>query len=146
MSQANGISPQFVGPVAAQSFQSTLVEPVMGTFSQQLRAIPQTIKVTTNGTTEVNVFGTTNPVSGTFIGARTLGLDDANGNITLQHTSAGTVVFTIAKGSAGGVKGSHFGAVAFAAGATATVKSSAAANAVVEIDFIASNPALQGAQ
>lgn len=145
---SNRHSPSFPGPVAAQSFQSTLVANVAGTYTEQsLRVIPQRIQVITNGTTEVNVFGSTNPVAGTFLGARIISKDDANGNITLQHTSAGTTVFTIAKGSAGAVKGSYFAATAFAAGATATVKSSASTgNAVVEIDFIASNPALPGAQ
>ena len=138
MAQPNGNSPQFAGPVAAQSFQTTLTgDPTK---------IPQTIRIDTNGTTEVNVFGTTTPAAGTFLGARIISKDDANGNITLQHTSAGTVVFTIAKGSQGAVKGSVFTATAFTAGATATIKSSAASNAVVEIDFVISNPALVGAQ
>ncbi len=134
----------FSGPISAQSIQSVLVPLVSGTYtSGTMRAIPQKILVQTNGTTEVNVFGTTNPVSGTFLGARVIAKDDITADITLQHTSAGTVVFTIAKGSAGAVKGSVFGAVAFAADATATIKSSAATgNALVELDFIVQNPAL----
>jgi hypothetical protein len=140
MALPNANSPSFSGPIAAQSFQTTLTgNPVQ---------IPQKIVRSTNGTTEVNVFGATNPVSGTFLGMKIIPHDDANGNITLQHTSAGTVVYTIAKGSAGAVKGSALPAVgvAFVAGATATIKSSTTANATVEIDFIASNPALPGAQ
>jgi hypothetical protein len=148
MAQTDGFGPSFPGPIAAQSFQSTLVSSVAGTYGQlSMRVIPQRINVLTNGTAEVNVFGSTNPVSGTFLSARVISKDDGNGNITLQHTSAGTVVFTIAKGSAGGVKGTYFAATAFAAGATATIKSSGATgDAVVEIDFIASNPKLPGAQ
>lgn len=144
----SGFAPNFPGPVAGQTFQSTLFTPVSGTYTEQnMRVIPQRITLMTNGTTEVNVFGTTNGISGTFIGAaRIISKDDANGNITLQHTSAGTVLFTIAKGSQGSVKGSYFAATAFAATGTATIKSSGTGNAVVEIDFIASNPALPGAQ
>lgn len=144
----NRFSPSFPGPLAAQSISRTLFQAVTGTYTQQAtRAIPETVVVQTNGTTEVNVFGTTNPISGTFLAARIISQDDANGNITLQHTSAGTTVFTIAKGSAGAVKGSYFAATPFAINATATVKSSSAtANAYVEIDFIPSNPALPGAQ
>lgn len=148
MAQSNGDSPNFSGPVSAQHFSSTLFQPVAGTYTQlNLRAIPQTVALMTNGTTQVNVFGTTNPISGTFIAARIMAKDDANGNITLQHTSAGTTVFTIAKGSAGAVKGSYFAATSFAINGTATVKSSTTTgNAYVEIDFIPSNPALPGAQ
>jgi hypothetical protein len=148
MSQPDGFAPGFPGPVHAQSFQSTLVSPVAGTYTEQsVRVIPDKILVMTNGTTEVNVFGSTNPVSGTFLGARIIAKDDANGNVTLQHTAAGTTVFTIAKGSAGAMKGSYFAAVAFVAGATATVKSSTTTgNALVEIDFLVSNPRLPGAQ
>lgn len=147
MSQATD-SPNFSGPVSAPSFQSTAVPVASGTYTaNDIRAIPQKIIIATNGTTEVNVFGATNPFSGTFLGARIIPKDDANGNITLQHTSAGTTVFTIAKGSAGAVKGSYFAPTAFAINGTATVKSSSAtANALVEIDFVASNPALLGAQ
>lgn len=148
MSQPNGLAPSHAGPVAAQTFQSTLVPIATGSYtSNNMRFIPQRIVVATNGTTEVDVFASTNPVAGTFLGARIISKDDNNGNITLQHTSAGSVVFTIAKGSAGAVKGSYFASTAFAAGATATIKSSGSTgNALVEIDFIASNPALPGAQ
>lgn len=149
MALTDGNSPQVPGLVTAQSFVSTLVAPVNGTYSQgNDRYIPQTIKVITNGTTEVNVFAATNPVSGTFTGvAKIVSKDNANGNISLQHTIAGTVVFIIAKGSEGGVKGTFFPATAFTAGGTATLKSSTATgNAVVELDFIVSNPQLPGAQ
>ncbi len=136
-------SPQEIGPVAAPYFNSTAVTPASGTYTQQsLRAIPEKVIVITNGTTEVNVFGTTNPFSGIFLDAKILAKDDLNGDITLQHTSASTVVFTISKGSAGAIKGSYFAATAFTAGATATVKSSGTGNAVVEIDFLPTNPAL----
>lgn len=148
MSQTDGFGPSFPGPLAAQSFQSTLVAPVAGTYTQKnMRVIPQTIKLVTRGTTEIDVFAATNPTSGTFTGARIYAADDNNGTITLQHTSAGTVVFSIAKGSQGAAKSTYFGAVAFAAGATATIKSSGSTgDAVVEIDFIATNPKLPGAQ
>lgn len=138
---ANDNNKQFLGPVAAQTVIETLVGNTGAT-----RWIKKTVVLDTNGTTEVNVFGTTNGISGTFIGARITSKDEANGDITLQHTSAGTVVFTIAKGSQGVVKGSAFAAASFAATGTATVKSSAASNARVEIDFIVSHPALPGAQ
>lgn len=144
MAQPDGFSPQFPGNVVAKGFISTLV-PVNGTLIRFMKH--NTVTVKTNGTSEVDVFAATNPISGTFLGARILNKDDANGNITLQHTSAGTTVFTIAKGSQGVIKGSVFAATAFASGATATVKSSAAAaNADVEIDFISSDPRLPGAQ
>lgn len=141
-------SPQFIGPVTAQSFQTSSVPTVTGVYTaNNIRAVPQTIVVATNGTTEVNVFGSVNPFSGTFLNAKILSKNDANGNITLQHTSAGTTVFTIAKGSAGAVKGSYFAPTAFAINSTATVKSSTSTGDVlVEIDFIASNPGLPGAQ
>lgn len=134
MSQPDGFSPQFPGSVTAKYFTTTLT----GSPS----AIPQTVKVSTNGTTEVNIFGTTNGVTGTFTGlARITSKDDADGNITLQN-DAGTTLFTIAKGSQGAVKGTAFSAVAFTANGTATIKSSAASNAIVEIDFIVANPQL----
>ncbi len=139
MAQPNGNSPQFPGPVSAQSYQSTLTGDVTD--------IPQRVIVATNGTTEVNVFGTTNGFAGTLTGtARIISKDDTSGNITLQHTSAGTTVFTIAKGSEGAMKGTAFSATSFASTGTMTVKSSSAGNAVVEIDFVASNPALPGPQ
>jgi len=138
---ANDNNKQFSGPVAAQTVVETLVGNTAAT-----RWIKKTIVLDTNGTTEVDVFGTTNGIAGTFIGARITSKDDANGNITLQHTSAGTVVFTIAKGSMGAVKGSAFAATSFAATGTATIKSSASSNARVEIDFLVSHPGLTGAQ
>lgn len=138
---ANENNLQFSGPVVAQTF----IENLVGN-SGKTRWIKKTVVLDTNGTTEVDVFGTTNGIAGTFIGARTVAKDDANGNITLQHTSAATVLFTIAKGSEGAVKASAFTPTAFAATGTATVKSSAAGNARVEIDFIVSHPALPGAQ
>lgn len=138
---ANDNNRQYAGPLAAQTMVETLVGNTGAT-----RWIKKTVVLDTNGTTEVNVFGATNGISGTFIGAKIISKDDANGNITLQHTSAGTVVFTIAKGSEGSSKGSAFAATTFASTGTATVKSSAAANARVEIDFLVSHPALPGAQ
>ena len=138
MSQPDGFSPLYPGSVAGQGFQSTL--------TGDARDIPQKLIRSTNGTTEVNVFGTTNPADGTFLGARVISKNNTAANITLQHTVAGTTVFTIAKGSEGALKGTFFPAVAFAAGATATIKSSVAgADAVVEIDFILTNPKLPGA-
>lgn len=139
---ANDNNKQFSGPVVAQTFVENLVSNTSPT-----RWIKKTIILDTNGTTEVDVFGATNGIAGTFTGARIMPKDDTNGNITLQHTIAGTVVFLIAKGSAGAVKGSAFAPVAFAATGTATIKSSgASANARVEIDFIVSHPALPGAR
>jgi len=140
MAQPNGNSPQFAGPVSAQSFQTT------GVPHSLARTVVQTVAVTTDGTTEVGIFGDTNPFSGTFYGARIISKDDANGTITLQHTSAGTVLFSLAKGSAGAMKGSALAPTSFAYGGTATVKSSGTGNVLVEIDFIVSNPALPGAQ
>lgn len=137
---ANENNFQAAGPIVAQ----TVVENIVGNTAAT-RWIKKTIVLDTNGSTEVNVFGTTNGIAGTFVGARIIPKDDANGNITLQHTSAGTVVFTIAKGSQGAVKGSAFAATAFAATGTATVKSTSG-NCRVEIDFIVSHPALTGAQ
>lgn len=131
------------GPISAQSFQSTVVPIATGTVTQTKRFVPQTIKVQTNGTTEVDVFAAANPISGTLVGlARITALDDANGNITCQGTSAGTTYFTIAKGSAGAVKGSVFAGVPFAKDGTLTVKSSGTGNVIVELDFVAVNPAL----
>jgi len=138
---ANENNVQYAGPVVAQNFIENLVGNAGAT-----RWIKKTVILDTNGTTEVNVFGTTNGISGTFVGARIVPKNDANANITLQHTSAGTVVFTIAKGSEGAVKGSAFTATAFVGSATATVKSSSTANARVEIDFLVSHPGLIGAQ
>ena len=135
------------GPVSAQSFQSNAVPVASGSYTAPIRAIPQKIVVSTNGTTEVNVFSALNPFSGTLLGAKIVSKDDANGNITLQHTSAGTTVFTIAKGSAGAIKGSYFAPTAFGINGTMTVKSSTSTgNALVELDFVVSNPALPGAQ
>lgn len=143
----NGFAPH-PGPLAAESFQSTAVPTVTGTYTAfSIRAITQKILVATNGTSEVNVFGTVNPFSGTLIAARIIAKDDDDGNITLQHTSSGTVVFTIAKGSAGAVTGSYFAPARFGLNGTMTVKSSVATgNALVELDFVVSNPALPGAQ
>jgi len=140
---ANENNFQAAGPIAAQTVVETLVGNTGAT-----RWIKKTIVLDTNGTTEVPIFGTTNGIAGTFIGASIVSKDDANGNITLQNNPAGTVstIFTIAKGSQGASKGSAFAAVAFSATGTATVKSSAASNARVEIDFIVSHPGLIGAQ
>jgi hypothetical protein len=138
---ANDNNKQFSGPVAAQ----TVVETLVGN-SAATRWIKKTVVLDTNGSTEVDIFGTTNGIAGTFIGMRSTAKDTSAGNITLQHTIAGTVVCSIAKGtSGGGVVGSAFPATAFAATGTATVKSSGG-NSRVEIDFIVSHPALPGAQ
>lgn len=138
---ANENNQQFAGPVVAQNF----IDNQLGNTGAT-RWIKKTVVLDTNGTTEVNVFGATNGVAGTFIGSKIISKDDTAGNITLQHTSAGTVVFTIAKGSQGAVTGSAFAATSFAATGTATIKSSTSSNARVEIDFIVSHPALPGAQ
>jgi len=146
MSQSNGLNPQYAGLQTQQGLVNTFV-PVNGTNIRYAKH--NTVVVLTNGTTEVNVFGPTNGFAGTFLGARIISRDDANGNITLQNNPAGTAttIFTIAKGSEGGVKGSYFSHVAFSSGGTATIKSSAATGqAIVELDFIASNPQLPGAQ
>ena len=138
MANENGF--QSAGPMVAQTFVENLVGNTGAT-----RWMKKTVVLDTNGATEVNVFGTTNGISGTFIGARITPKDDANGTITLQHTSAATVLFSLAKGSSGAVKGSAFTPTAFVADGTATVKSTSG-NCRVEIDFIVSHPGLPGAQ
>lgn len=143
MSQANGHAPFFPGPVAAQAFQSTVVgDPTK---------IPQRIVVATNGTTPVNVFGATNGFAGTFTGvAKVISIDGTGGSISLKNNPAGTettVFTTLGKGiGQGSMIGTYFPAVAFSSTGTATIQSSSAGNAVVELDFILSNPALSGAQ
>lgn len=130
------------GPASAGSFQTT--------FTGDVTRFPQRVVLSTNGTTPVNVFSTTNLVSGTFTGRATvISKDGTAGAITLKQNKAGTetTVFTITnKGTAGSMTGTHFTAVSFLATGTATVQSSTSSNAVVEIDFVASNPALPGAQ
>lgn len=144
MSQPNGLNPQFGGLVTGPGMVRTTV-PVNGTNIRYMKH--ETVVVHTNGTTEVDVFGTTNGFAGTFLGARVISKDATVANITLQHTVAGTVVFTIAKGSQGVVSGTFFNHAAFASNGTATIKSSSASGqAIVEIDFIPSDPRLPGAQ
>jgi hypothetical protein len=137
MSQPDGNSPQFPGPVLAQAF----VTPT----GEAMRRI-----VRTNGTTKVNVFGTTNGISGTILGVKTIAQDATGGFITLTKNDTGTeagIASNIVKGTTvGGVAGTAFSATAFAATGTMTVVSSSAGNAVVEIDFIMSDPRLPGAQ
>lgn len=140
-------SPQFPGSVSASSFQSNLTgDPTR---------IPQRITIATNGTTPVSVFGSTadtaNGFAGTFTGvARVISRDTTGGNISLKNNIAGvetTVFTTLGKGiGQGSMTGSYFPAKPFSATGTATVQCSSAGNAVVELDFIVSNPALPGAQ
>jgi len=135
-------SENYPGPVSAQSFQTSLVgDPTK---------IPQTIKIKTNGTTPVDVFGTTNGVAGSFTGiAKVIPMDSTIGIVTLKQNIGGseTTVFTVNKGGVqGSFNGTYFAGVAFDADGTAQVVSSTAGNAIVEIDFVVSNPALPGAQ
>jgi len=140
MSQPNGFSPSFPGPASAQAFNSTL----------KTHAIPQTLIVSTNGTTKVNVFGTTNPIGGTILSVKAISQDVTAGFITVTKNDAGTeaaVATNIVKGTTvGTVVGTVMSATAFAANGTMTVVSSSGGNATVEIEFITSNPALPGAQ
>lgn len=137
MPQANGASPQFIGPVHATGFTT-------GSETSMKKI------VRTNGTTKVDVFGTTNGISGTITNVKTISQDTTAGFITLTKNDSGTatnIAANIVKGTTvGGVAGTAFSATAFAATGTMTVVSSSAGNAIVEIDFIFSNPALPGAQ
>lgn len=140
MSNPNGFGPQYPGPVNAQGFVSTIKQ----------HAVPQKLVVSTNGTTKVDVFGTTNPVSGTILSVKTISQDTTAGFVTVTKNDAGsevTVANAIVKGNViGTVAGTAMSAVAFAKGGTMTVVSSSSGNATVEIDFIISDPRLPGAQ
>lgn len=94
-----------------------------------------TVSTSTNGTTPVNVFGSTTPFSGTITGIYVISKDTTAGNITVADT-AGTIA-TIAKSTTAGVM---TGAVSlantgFLIGNTMTVDSSSAGNADVIIVF-----------
>ena len=137
MANPNGLGPAYQGPVLAQGFATPY-----GTS--------QRIVVSTNGTTKVNVFGTTNPFGGTITNVKTVAQDATAGFITLTKNdtgSASNIAANIIKGtSVGGVAGTAMSATAFAYGGTMTVVSSSAGNALVEIDFIINDPRLPGSQ
>lgn len=140
MSQPNGFNPLVPGVAGAQAFVRTL----------KTHAIPERLVVNTNGTTKVNVFGTTNPISGTILNVKTISQDTTAGFVTLTKNDSGSevnVAANIVKGNTiGAVAGTAMSATAFAINGTMTVVSSSAGNAIVEIDFIPSDPRLPGAQ
>lgn len=93
------------------------------------------VTAATNGTTPVNVFGTTVPFGGVVTGVFVESLDTTAGNITVAST-AGTIA-TIAKGTSAGVMvgGGALTNTTFASGNTFTVVSSSAGNVRVTITF-----------
>ena len=131
------IAPGYSGPLVAQAF----VTPT----GEAMRKV-----VRTNGTTAVNVFGTVNGVAGTILGVKTIAQDATAGFITLTKNDSGSatnIATNIVKGTTiGGVAGTAMSATAFAATGTMTVVSSSAGNAIVEIDFVVSDPRIPGAQ
>lgn len=94
-----------------------------------------TVAVPTNGTTSVNVFGTTNGFAGTITSIKVIAQDTTAGNITIADT-AGTVA-TIAKGTTAGIVTgtTSLANTGFTSTGTLTVVSSSAGNAIVEIIF-----------
>ena len=140
MAQSDGNSPMFPGIVVAQGFVST----------SKLHSVPQKVVVSTNGTTKVKVFGTTNGFAGTILSVKAIAQDTTGGFITLTKNDSGSevnIATSIVKGTTiGGVAGTAMSATAFASTGTMTVVSSSAGNATVEIDFIISDPRIQGAQ
>lgn len=84
------------------------------------------VSVATNGTTPVNVFGTTNGFAGTITNVLVTGLDGTNANIGLADT-AGTVV-TVAKGTSSGLVtgGTTLSNTAFTSLGTMTIVSTSA--------------------
>lgn len=148
MAQPNGNSPQFPGTITAKGFVTTGI-------GSTPASVAQTVRVVTNGTTPVDVFGTTNGITGTFTGtARILPINGTHATISLKNNPSGTesTLFTVIKGTysasaaAASAGSTYFPATAFVATGTAQVVASAAGNAVVEIDFIVSHPGLPGAQ
>lgn len=106
--------------------------------------LEQVIRVATNGTTPVAIFGATNGITGTFTGIKTISKDNVLGNVTLATATANgqqpTTVAVVAKGSAGFVMGSYVAApVAFVAAGSASIVSSTTGNALVEIYFTIPN-------
>lgn len=74
-----------------------------------------------NGTTAVNVFGSTNGISGTAYLFKVYSGTDANHTVTLE--SGGSTVATVVSGSAGTFKHVDLAALAFTAGGTMGIKS-----------------------
>jgi hypothetical protein len=93
--------------------------------------------VNTNGTTAVNVFGSKGaPYAMTITGFIVIAKDTTAGNITLAN--AGSTVAQVAKGTTAGALVGEDGGIAngsVKAGATVTVVSSSAGNAVVLVFY-----------
>lgn len=96
-----------------------------------------TITVRTNGTTPVNIFGAAGaPCALVVTGITLTSLDTTAGNIITKQ--AANTVATIAKGTAASALVGLSGALSnatYAAGDVATVESSSAGNAAVQITF-----------
>jgi hypothetical protein len=130
MSVPFGFSPSFPGPVTAQIFKDTV-----GTV--------RTIVVKTNGTTAVNVFGTTNGIGGTLVGMRTTAIGGTAATVTLRDNTESLVCAIAKGGTAGAHIGTAFSYVAFVSTGTMSLVSSVngtdtvgGGNALVYVDFI----------
>lgn len=120
MAQPNGLNPTFQGKVTARGFET----PVGGDMVKNVK---------TNGTTLVNVFGTTNGFDGTLVSVRITPVS----NTTTVFSMIGTngTVFQIS-GSAGIVVGTLFTATTFTSSGTLQVRShTAGLQGVVEVAF-----------
>lgn len=98
-----------------------------------------TVAVPTNGTTPVNLFGTTNGFAGTITSVTAIAQDTTAGSISLVTNVSGsetTVANRIIKStSIGGVAGTVVAATAFSSAGTTTVVSNSAGNAIVVATF-----------
>lgn len=101
------------------------------------------VAVITNGTTAVNLFGTTNPFAGTITGVYINALTATNGSVTLAVNNGGVVTNAaiIDHGTTNGamVGTGTFAATAFTFGGTATVVTTTTANAIVYATYISNS-------
>lgn len=101
------------------------------------------IAVKTNGTTPVNLFGTTNGFAGTITSVSAISQDGTAGTITVATSlisggAATKIADSIVKGAIGATTGTIMTATAFTSAGTTTVVSSSGGNAIVTAIFTVS--------
>lgn len=130
MAVADGVSPIFEGNPTALGYKTK-------------GGMMMTKAVSTNGTTEVNVFGTSNGFSGSVVGIKITPTDATAGSVRVHAgTSTGRTLLTeVVKAASYAITGSAVGVSgAFVPSGTLTVVSTTSGNALVEVTFTTTSP------